>query len=90
MGFKYWQCDDGRKFLMGHSDIVAARATLPKQTYNMGYADSSYISYNIQLLNMSSSSGRFKLPGSRGGSAVGGFIPESRFIFYSKLKSNVR
>jgi hypothetical protein len=49
MGFKYWQCDDGRKFLMEHSDIVAARATLLKKIYNMGYADSSCISYNIQL-----------------------------------------
>jgi hypothetical protein len=39
---------------------------------------------------MSSGSGRFRLHGSRGGSAVEAFIPERKFIFYSKLKGNVR
>ena len=37
---------------------------------------------------MSSSSGSFRLPGGRGGLAVKGFIQESKFIFYSKSKSN--
>jgi hypothetical protein len=39
---------------------------------------------------MNSGSGSFGLPGSRGGSAVKRFIPERKFIFYPKSKSNDR
>jgi len=49
MHFKCQQCDDGRKFLMKHSDIVAARATLLIKIYKMGYADGACVPYNIHL-----------------------------------------
>lgn len=49
MCFKCQQYDDGRKFLMKHSDIVDAGATLLIKIYKMGYADRASVPYNIHL-----------------------------------------
>jgi hypothetical protein len=48
VGFKHKKCDDGRKFLMELSDIVAARAAFLIKVYKMGFADRACIYYKGQ------------------------------------------
>lgn len=105
MGFKHRKSNDGRRFLLERSDIVAARMRFLREMHEIRQAGSSQIYYldetwvnqnhsRSRCWKMSDGSGGLKVPIGKGsrlivchaGSAVSGFIPQSKLIFRSKSK----